>query len=79
MLKYMNKNVPGVEVPEALIKRMEQAKDPKAEGARITVELIEAMRAITGVKGVHLQAIEAEERLPEIIKAAGLSPRPQVD
>jgi len=79
MLKYMNKNVPGVEVPEALIKRMEQAKDPKAEGARIAVELIEAMRAIPGVKGVHLQAIEAEERLPEIIKAAGLSPRPEVD
>ena len=78
MLKYMNKNVPGVEVPEELIKRMAQAADPKAEGARITIELIEALRALPGIRGIHLQAIEAEERLPEIIKAAGLYPRPEV-
>ena len=78
MLEYMNANVPGVEVPESLIKRMAAAKDQRQEGYKITVELIQAARQIPGVKGVHLQAIESEEVLPEIIKSAGLLPRPQV-
>ena len=76
MLKYMDQNVPGVTVPEALIKRMEAAKDQKAEGIKVTIELIQEARSIKGVRGVHLQAIESEELLPEIIKAAGLLPRP---
>ncbi|MBI5523967.1 MAG: methylenetetrahydrofolate reductase [Desulfarculus sp.] len=75
MLSYMDRQVPGVEVPAELIARMKQAKDAKAEGIKVTVELIQAVRAIPGVKGVHLQAIEAEELLPEIVKAAGLSPQ----
>ncbi len=78
MLTYMNKNVPGIEVPEALIARMKGAKDAKAEGMKVTVELIQAVRELPGVKGVHLQAIEAEELLAEVIPAAGLTPRPLV-
>jgi 5,10-methylenetetrahydrofolate reductase len=78
MLRYMNNNVPGVEVPEDLIKRLKSAKDTQTEAVKITVELIESMRSIPGVKGVHLQAIEAEEMLPEIIKKAGLLPRPKI-
>jgi methylenetetrahydrofolate reductase (NADPH) len=77
MLKYMNANVPGVNVPEDLIARMKSAEDPRAEGIAVTVELIEAVRGIDGVRGVHLQAIEAEEVLPEIVERAGLLPRPQ--
>jgi methylenetetrahydrofolate reductase (NADPH) len=76
MLKYMNANVPGVNVPDDLIQRMKSSKDPKAEGIDVTVELIEAVRAIPGIRGVHLQAIEAEEVLPEVIERAGLLPRP---
>ncbi len=78
MLEYMNANVPGVEVPESLIKRMAGAANQREEGFKITVELIQAAREIPGVKGVHLQAIESEEVLPEILKSAGLLPRPQV-
>ncbi|MBN1653263.1 MAG: methylenetetrahydrofolate reductase [Deltaproteobacteria bacterium] len=78
MLQYMNQSVPGVTVPDQIVKRMADAPSPKQEGIRIAVELIQAMREIKGLKGVHLQAIEAEEILPEIIKAAGLSPRPSV-
>lgn len=78
MLKYMNKSVPGVVVPEAMIKRMEAARDPHQEGISITLELIEGVKAIPGVKGVHLQAIEAENMLPGIIEAAGLLPRPEL-
>jgi len=78
MLRYMNTNVPGVNVPDDLIQRMKSAEDAKTEGLTVTVELIEAVRAIPGVRGVHLQAIEAEEVLPEIIERAGLLPRPEV-
>jgi 5,10-methylenetetrahydrofolate reductase len=77
MLKYVNANVPGVNVPDDLIQRMKSAKDPRAEGIAVTVELIEAVRAIPGIRGVHLQAIEAEDVLPEVIERAGLLPRPR--
>jgi len=76
MLRYMNANVPGITVPDELIARMKSAQDAKAEGIAVTVELIEAVRAIPGVRGVHLQAIEAEESLAEIVERAGLLPRP---
>ncbi len=76
MLKYMNANVPGIEVPDDLIKRMASASDAGAEGIKVTIELINAVREIPGVKGVHLQAIEAERLLPEVIEGAGLLPRP---
>lgn len=75
MLKYMNASVPGVEVPEVLIKRLAGAADKRAEAVKMTVELIEELRAVPGIRGIHLQAIEAEERLPEIIAAAGLDKR----
>ena len=78
MLKYMNANVPGIEVPDEMIKRMKDAKDPKSEGIEITLELIDAVKKLSGIKGVHLQAIEAEELLPDVIKAAGLLPRPRI-
>ena len=78
MLKYMNRSVPGVTVPEDLVKRMKSARDKKGEGVAITVELIEQVKKMPGIRGVHLQAPESEEMLPEIVKAAGLTPRPEV-
>jgi len=76
MLRYMNANVPGIEVPEDLIRRLDGARDRRAEGIRIAVELIAALREMPGIQGVHVQAIEAEHLLPEVIGAAGLLPRP---
>jgi len=78
MLRYMNANVPGVEVPEDLIKRMKSASDPREEGLEVSVELIGALRQMPGIRGVHLQAIESEELLPEVAERAGLLPRPEV-
>jgi methylenetetrahydrofolate reductase (NADPH) len=91
MLRYMNASVPGVTVPEALIKRFPTARKdaPAAEkeevrrkseevGKQIAVELIQEVRRIEGVRGIHLQAIEWESAVPDIIKAAGLFPRPDV-
>jgi 5,10-methylenetetrahydrofolate reductase len=76
MLRYMHNNVPGIEVPDTMIARMKDAEDPKKEGVKITLELIDAAKNLSGVKGIHLQAIEAEGILPAIIKDAGLFPRP---
>jgi len=76
MLRYMNANVPGIEVPDSMIERMKSSKDPKEEGFKVAVELIDAVRGIPGVKGVHLQAIEAEHLLPQLVERAGLLPRP---
>ena len=78
MLRYMNANVPGVEVPDEIIQRMKDASDPQEEGIKIALELIHAVKSLSGIKGVHLQAIEAEGLLPDLIKAAGLLPRPHV-
>ena len=78
MLRYISANVPGVEVPEDLIKRMKSASDPREEGLEVSVELIGALRQMPGIRGVHLQAIESEELLPEVAERAGLLPRPEV-
>lgn len=79
MLKYMHANVAGVSVPDALVQRMEAAKDPKAEGVVIAVELIREIRRIEGVRGVHVQPIEWESIMPTVAQQAGLLPRPETD
>lgn len=78
MLSYMNRAVPGVTVPDALIKRMKGASDPKAEGIKIAIELIQRLLEIEGTRGVHVQAIEWESAVKEVVGGAGLLPRPQV-
>lgn len=77
MLKYMNSSVAGVSVPDALIKRMSEAADPKAEGVAIAVELIREIRKIEGVRGVHIQPIEWESIMRTVADKAGLLPRPE--
>jgi CO dehydrogenase/acetyl-CoA synthase delta subunit len=76
MAKHMKHHVPGLEVPDEIIKRLESAKDVREEGINIAVEIIERVREIPGVRGVHIMAIEWEEAVPEIVKRAGLYPRP---
>jgi methylenetetrahydrofolate reductase (NADPH) len=78
MLRYMNANVPGVEVPEEMIKRVKDAVKPGEEGFKIAAELIQGVREMPGVAGIHLQAIEAEHLLPELAERAGLLPRPEI-
>ncbi len=80
MAKYMATKVSGIEVPEEDIARLEGAdKTPRAEeGIKIAIEQIQEVRQIAGVRGVHLMAIEWEHKVPEIVKGAGLHPRPAV-
>lgn len=75
MARYMRDQVPGLRVPEAIVKRMEQAQDPQEEGIAICVEQIEELKEMPGIAGVHLMAIEWEQKVPIIAERAGLLPR----
>ena len=78
MAKYMGKFVPGMDVPDALLQRMKDTpKENQAEeGIKIAVETIQQLREMDGVAGVHIMAIEWEEKVGEIAEKAGLLPRP---
>ena len=75
MAIHMRDKVWGVEVPEHLIARMEQATDEQEEGTRVCVEVIDELREIPGVAGCHVMAIAWEDRVPEILRRAGLASR----
>jgi methylenetetrahydrofolate reductase (NADPH) len=73
---YMNNKVPGVFVPEKILKRMGNAKEKgneQEEGVQITLELIEKIKTKQGVHGIHLMAVGWEEIVPRIVKEAGLA------
>ncbi len=81
MANYMKKFVPGLDVPDSYIARLKGVPKDKvaAEGIKIAVEQIQQCLEMKGISGIHLMAIEWEEKAPEILKAAGLLPRPKVD
>ncbi len=80
-LKFMNTEVAGMSIPDELISRMEAVKDKeekKEEGIKICLEMIERIKNIEGVAGIHLMPIGWESITPVILERAGLLPRPQV-
>ncbi|MBC8472984.1 MAG: methylenetetrahydrofolate reductase [Planctomycetes bacterium] len=77
-LKYMKSEVAGMSIPDELITRMESAEDAKEEGIIICLEMIEKIKNIEGVSGIHLMPIGWESITPVILERAGLLPRPQV-
>jgi 5,10-methylenetetrahydrofolate reductase len=71
--QYMHNDVPGVTIPVKLMKRMEAAGDgAEEEGVQIALELIEVIKGLRGVNGLHLMAVGFEEIVPRIMKEAGL-------
>jgi len=90
MARYMKNFVPGVAVPQSLIDRMKAAEDKggedkkqraeygREEGINISLTLMEQVRQIPGVHGIHIMAVNWEEIVPVLVERAGLYPRPQV-
>ncbi len=78
MARYMRDYVSGLMVPDELVVRMENAKDAKEEGVQIALEIVEQIRDIPGVHGLHIMAVAWEEVVPPIAERAGLLPRPIV-
>ena len=76
MARYMKNSVPGMDVPDSLIERITSVPKERCreEGVEICLETIEQVRAISGVCGIHIMAIEWEDIVPEIVKRAGLRP-----
>ena len=68
---FINQKVPGANIPDSLIARLDAASDPAAEGIAIAAEQVRQFAGIA--QGVHVMAVRAEERIPEVLERAGLS------
>lgn len=75
--EFMRSKVPGVHIPNAIIDRLKKTpkQQQKAEGKKICVEIIQQVREIAGVAGIHVMAYRQEELVAEIVDDAGLLPR----
>jgi methylenetetrahydrofolate reductase (NADPH) len=77
MAAYMRDSVPGITVPNELVTRIEKASDPREEGLSVAVEIIQQVRKIPGIHGIHIMAVGWEDAVPTIVERAGLLPRPR--
>jgi len=76
--RYLRDQVPGIDVPDHVIERMDVGT-PEAQrrtGIEIALEVVEAVRQIPGISGLHLMAIRNEDAIVSVVKEAGLLPRP---
>jgi methylenetetrahydrofolate reductase (NADPH) len=70
--RWMRRNVPGVHIPDAIIDHLEKAANPAEEGKKLCIDMIQQVREIAGVKGVHVMAYRREHLVYEIIKESGI-------
>jgi methylenetetrahydrofolate reductase (NADPH) len=70
--RWMRSNVPGIHIPDHVIERVEKAQKPAEEGKRICIELIQQIREIKGVAGIHVMAYRREHLVSEIILESGV-------
>ncbi|MEP6476553.1 MAG: methylenetetrahydrofolate reductase [Actinomycetota bacterium] len=74
---FMNDNLPGVRVPPAMLRALEEAGDDAEEvGRDLTIEVVHGIRAIPGVSGVHLMGMGHDASVRAVVEGAGLFPRP---
>ncbi|HUI10820.1 MAG TPA: methylenetetrahydrofolate reductase [Bacteroidota bacterium] len=71
-LHWMNERVPGMRIPDDTISRMRGARDPQAEGIGIAVELIDALKNVEGVRGIHIMPSQWESVVPTLLAESGL-------
>lgn len=76
---HMINEVPGVKVPAPLIERLEKAKDAKEEGIQITLEIVDRVKRLPGVSGIHFMAVGWESIVPRLVKESGLRQPQMVD
>ncbi|MEM8722014.1 MAG: methylenetetrahydrofolate reductase [Cyanobacteria bacterium P01_G01_bin.39] len=68
--QFINKYVPGVNIPDSIIERLANAKQPLQEGIKIAAEQVKLAR--TMCQGVHLMAVKREDLIPDILDLAGV-------
>ena len=75
--RYLREHLPGVVVPDAVIRRLDDAGDEaQEEGIRLTVEVVAKLKAIQGVAGIHVMGLGRMEPVRKVISGSGLLPRP---
>ena len=70
--EWMRTHVPGIHIPDRVITRMAGAEKPALEGRQVCIDLIQEIREIKGISGVHLMAYRQEETVAEIIQKSGV-------
>jgi methylenetetrahydrofolate reductase (NADPH) len=77
-VRYLRDQVPGIDVPEPVVDRMESLPEDRQwdEGVRLALEIVEQVRAIPGIRGLHLMSIRNEAAIARVVEDARLLPRP---
>ncbi|MFM7275096.1 MAG: methylenetetrahydrofolate reductase [Gammaproteobacteria bacterium] len=70
--EWIRKKVPGVHIPDAVIKRLAGAQDQAREGRQLCIDIVNEVREVKGVAGVHVMAYRQEETVAEIIQSSGV-------
>lgn len=70
--QFINRNVPGVSIPNSIIDRLERSDEPLQEGIAIAAEQVRLARELC--QGVHIMAVKREDLIPTILDQAGITP-----
>ena len=70
--EWIRSNVPGIHIPDSVIRRLKGADDQKEEGVRLCIDMINELREVEGVHGVHIMAFRQEDRVAEIVERSGV-------
>jgi len=70
--EFIRTNVPGVHIPDSVINRLKGAEDQKAEGLQLCVDMMQQIREIEGLAGVHVMAYRQEKHVPELVERSGV-------
>lgn len=69
--QFINRNVPGVQIPQSIIDRLDRATDPLDEGVQIAAEQVQMAQQLC--QGVHIMAVRREDLIPKILDRAGIA------
>lgn len=69
---WIRKNIPGIKIPDGVIKRLKNSENQKKEGQDICVELMQQLKEIEGVSGLHIMAFKQEESVKDIVIRSGV-------
>lgn len=70
--RWMREHIPGVHVPDDVIHRLESADDERAEGVRIAVEMMQQIKEVEGVSGIHVMAFHHKQLAAQAIRESGV-------
>lgn len=70
--EWIRSNVPGIHIPDSVIRRLRGAENQREEGVKLCVDMIRAIRDIEGVHGIHIMAFRQEHRVGEIVERSGV-------